>query len=257
MSQDITTQPLTRPTRALCARAQCIAAQWGGCLARPSQRFGHTHSICLLACLTFSNLATQAQDTPTETLKVPDKQHIYQAAFSYTLGPLELTEDAPTFLASSLTLVLDTQPPGDAQQPQADTWMLDVWTPRETTEHATELNTPRSLTLLDNQPRFRTYADRWTRSVYSQDAGQLTPLTPGQEVLSWELVDGFTLAGVGSRRLFTDRSRAFVLSAEAGFDLSPHAGLQFGYELLQTSAGGALPDNAGGDSLFARFQLRF
>ena len=57
--------------------------------------------------------------------------------------------------------------------------------------------------------------------------------------------------------MWTERDRAFVLAAEAGWQLSPYAGLHVGYEVLQTPLGGAMPEDAGGDSIFARFQLRF
>lgn len=99
-------------------------------------------------------------------------------------------------------------------------------------------------------------ADRWARSVFSDDAAQLTPFEPGHEVFGWELADGLTFSGVGSRRVITDRDRGFVLSAEAGIRLSPRAGFQLGYEVLQASAGSG-SEGLGPESVFARFRLRF
>ena len=96
-----------------------------------------------------------------------------------------------------------------------------------------------------------------TSGVFGVEAAQLTPLSGGKEMFSLEVAQGLTLAGVGSRRMWTERDRAFVLAAEAGWQLSPYAGLHVGYEVLQTPLGGAMPEDAGGDSIFARFQLRF
>ncbi|MDQ7013020.1 MAG: hypothetical protein Q9O74_03890 [Planctomycetota bacterium] len=96
-----------------------------------------------------------------------------------------------------------------------------------------------------------------TSGQFGVEAAQLTPLTGGKQMFALELADGFTLAGVGSRRMWTERSRAFVLAAEAGWQLTPHAGLHLGYEVFQAPTGGVLPADAGGDSIFARFQLRF
>lgn len=99
-------------------------------------------------------------------------------------------------------------------------------------------------------------ADRWARSVFSSEASLRTPLAPGQEMFGWELADGLTLSGVGSARVITERDRGVVLSAEAGIRLTPRAGFHVGYELLQASAGPA-EQGLGGESVFARFQLRF
>ncbi len=103
-----------------------------------------------------------------------------------------------------------------------------------------------------------TRIDRWSRSVFADDAALLTPFARGSEMISWNLSEAITLAGVGSRRVWDPRDRAFVLSAEAGFTLSPETGFQVGYQLLQTSLneGVVMPDLSR-DSLFARFQLRF
>jgi|GEM_PF-3592556 len=96
-----------------------------------------------------------------------------------------------------------------------------------------------------------------TSGVFGVEASQLTPLTGGKEMFSLEVAQGLTLAGVGSRRMWTERDRAFVIAAEAGWKLTPYAGLHVGYEVLQAPLGGAMPEDAGGDSIFARFQLRF
>ncbi|MBK7404917.1 MAG: hypothetical protein IPJ41_09860 [Phycisphaerales bacterium] len=97
--------------------------------------------------------------------------------------------------------------------------------------------------------------DAWARSVFDRDAAQLTPFTPGSRVVAWQLAEGITLSGVGSRRVWNDRDRALVLSAEAGFDLSPSVGFQLGYEVLQASA--VSSSDSRGEALFARLQLRF
>lgn len=96
-----------------------------------------------------------------------------------------------------------------------------------------------------------------TSGEFGVEAAQLTPLTGGKRVFALELAEGFTLAGVGSRRMWTERSRAVVLAAEAGWQLTPTAGLHLGYEVFQAPTGDVLPADAGGDSIFARFQLRF
>lgn len=260
MPESPTTQPLARPTRALRLRAQWDAL--GASALRAT-------AISLLACLANSALAqsstehsaetaTKAQsETLTEATTESNPTPDHQASFTLTAGTHESAQEITTSPAPPMTLILDEPSLDDAETRRANAWMLDTWTPSKATEPTTELAAHFALNTNDSQPLFNSQAERWTRSVYSQDAEQLTSLTPGKEMFSWELTDDITLAGVGTRRLFTDRSRAFVVSAEAGFDLSPHAGLMVGYELLQTSSTGALPDNPGGDALFARFQLRF
>ena len=96
-----------------------------------------------------------------------------------------------------------------------------------------------------------------TSGVFGVEAAQLTPLTGGKQMFALEVAEGLTLAGIGSRRMWTERDRAFVLAAEAEWQFTPYAGLHVGYEVLQAPLGGELPDDAGGDSIFARFQLRF
>lgn len=104
----------------------------------------------------------------------------------------------------------------------------------------------------------RARTDRWATGLFSRDAALLTPLAPGREFLTWALTERLTLASVASPRVWDYRERAFVVSAEAGLKLSPTAGLHVGYELLQaTTVGGFAPDVVGGESLFARFQVRF
>lgn len=101
------------------------------------------------------------------------------------------------------------------------------------------------------------FVDYWTSSTFADDAELLTPFSQGHEVLSWDLGERLTLAGVGSRRVWDDRNRAFIVSAEAGFNFSSRAGLQVGYELIETSVETGLGSPASGDSVFARFQIRF
>ena len=194
-----------------------------------------------------------------------------RAAFILTAGPSgDNTPNAAEVSPPVWTLVVDRvlpehpAPTSGAGVPSPvhsplppDLWMLDHWIPSLMPDPAADLAAHFEFNETADSRATLSLADRWTRSIFSQEAGQLTSLTPGSQLFSWELTDDITLAGVGARRLFTDRDRAFVVSAEAGFVISPRAGLQVGYELLQTSAGGTLPDDAGGDSLFARFQLRF
>ena len=154
---------------------------------------------------------------------------------------------------------LDPGPDGDAEnestaeQQRADAWMLGAWAP--SVDDSTGIDagfTFRRSAVASSAIR----ADRWARSVFATEASMLTPLTAGQEVFGWQLADGFTLSGVGSRRVITDRDRGIVFSAEAGIRLAPNAGFQLGYELLQASSGPGGAD-LGAESLFARFQLRF
>jgi len=99
---------------------------------------------------------------------------------------------------------------------------------------------------------------RWARGVFADDAELLTPFAKGSKVVSWTLSDSITLAGIGSRRVWDPRDRSFVVSAEAGFFISPVTDFQLGYQLLETSMKqGVLMPNLSSDSLFARFQLRF
>ncbi|HZW09377.1 MAG TPA: hypothetical protein VFF69_05680 [Phycisphaerales bacterium] len=102
----------------------------------------------------------------------------------------------------------------------------------------------------------RARTDRWTTGLFSRDAELLTPLAPGRELLSWELTDRLKLSGVGGSRVWDYREREFVVSAEAGWQLSARAGLHLGYEVLQASSASMSPD-VSGESIFARFQLRF
>lgn len=112
-------------------------------------------------------------------------------------------------------------------------------------------------TQLVSTPRIRTRTTLRTGGEFGAEAAQLTPLSGGKEMFAFEVAEGFTFSGVGSRRMWTERDRAFVLSAEAGWKLSPEAGFHLGYEVFQAPLGGILPEDAGSDSIFARFQLRF
>ncbi|VAX40730.1 hypothetical protein MNBD_PLANCTO03-2213 [hydrothermal vent metagenome] len=279
MLGNIATQPHARPARALRARAGCAAL--GGPVFRigralPVERVSvgwasRSPQLCcavrilaLLLCLVPATPAILAQSAPP-TPPADDK-----AAFILTAG--NTTPDTtldPEASPPAWRLLLDSSQPTDQPTPSLDPggadldhrpiadWMLATWAPSTMPDSAADLAAHFALGTATDSRRPASLTDRWTRSIFSEDAGQLTSLTPGSQLFSWELTDDITLAGVGARRLFTDRDRAFVVSAEAGFDLSPRVGLQVGYELLQTSAGGTLPDDAGGDSLFARFQLRF
>ena len=102
------------------------------------------------------------------------------------------------------------------------------------------------------------HSNRWARGVFADDAELLTPFAKGSKVVSWTLSDSITLAGIGSRRVWDPRDRSFVVSAEAGFFISPETDFQLGYQLLETSMNqGVLMPSLSRDSLFARFQLRF
>ncbi|MCC7389083.1 MAG: hypothetical protein IT431_09980 [Phycisphaerales bacterium] len=184
-----------------------------------------------------------------------------RAAFRWQIGsPADAGAPEPSDTAGSWTLDagpeirLATEAGAPDAQLESDAWMLASWTPGA--GFAGPLDAAfafdRGTSALPTAGR----ADRWARSVFSNEASLRTPLTPGQEVFGWELADGLTLSGVGSRRVITDRDRGFVLSAEAGIRLTPRAGFQVGYELLQTPAG-ASSEGLGGESVFARFQLRF
>ncbi len=184
-----------------------------------------------------------------------------RAAFRWQIGiPAEAVAAEPSDSAGSWTLdagpeiKLATEADASDAQLESDAWMLAGWTPGA--GFAGPLDAAfafdRGTAALPTGGR----ADRWARSVFSHEALLRTPLTPGQEVFGWEVANGLTLSGVGSRRVITDRDRGFVLSAEAGIRLTPRAGFQVGYELLQTPAG-ATAEGLGGESVFARFQLRF
>lgn len=100
-------------------------------------------------------------------------------------------------------------------------------------------------------------ADRWARGLFASDAENLTPLGEGHRVLSFDVARGLSVHGVGSRRVWTERDRTYVLSAEAGLDVSSRIGFSIGYELFQASAGEDVSPELESDSLFARFRLRF
>jgi hypothetical protein len=139
-----------------------------------------------------------------------------------------------------------------------DLWMLNSREPAAGPEERAEGAILRLEALPDRAvvDPLRARTDRWATGLFSRDAELLTPLAPGREFLSWELTDRLTLSGVGGSRVWDYREREFVVSAEAGWQLSGRAGLHLGYEVLQASSASMSPDVAG-ESIFARFQLRF
>lgn len=151
----------------------------------------------------------------------------------------------------------EAEPTAEAvERLMTEIWLLTSGSPARTLSSEQDLS--RSLTLRDRAAvdPLRARTDGWATGPFSRDAELLTPLAPGQEILSWDLTDRLTLAGVGGSRVWDYRDREFVLSAEAGLRLSARAGLHFGYELFQASTVSMTPD-LGGESVFARFQLRF
>ncbi|MFG0241777.1 MAG: hypothetical protein ACF8R9_03210 [Phycisphaerales bacterium JB054] len=215
-----------------------------------------------------------AQDTASETdeeVRVEDMTVTpAEARFALTvIVPKDAEDAAPTDeQASGMSPQLEASPAGLIGPDEQDASDNDaVFTARAWVLHDPAIAEPATEQLdwtgaevvqmaASPRERGRRITAR-TSGVFGVEAAQLTPLTGGKEMFSLEVAHGLTLAGVGSRRMWTERDRAFVLAAEAGWKLTHYAGLHVGYEVLQTPLGGAMPEDAGGDSIFARFQLRF
>ncbi len=238
----------------------------------------HPNATAALIGVAVAFVCAQAlgQDETTDTLpaKQPDESPVLaysEARFALTTatratvtnpdsGTAEETDAGPDSRLRTDPAGLHGQPPNDEAgatgASAAKNWMLGEWPPDAAAPDilwtgaaaAGRTTTPQS------QPHQTTVR---TSGQFGVEAAQLTPLTGGKQVFALELADGFTLAGVGSRRMWTERHRAFVLAAEAGWQLTPKAGLHLGYEVFQAPTGDVLPTDAGGDSIFARFQLRF
>lgn len=219
-----------------------------------------TAAACCLVVLSLLAECAPAQTTPPETLPTTS------AAFAYAAGPAAAptrpAADAPVdpsawnlgVPAPAPSAQYESEP--DVEQLISDAWILNEWSPPiddEDGESGGDLAITPIVVTVDRTTSSR--MDAWSRGVFSRDAEQLTPLTKGRSVVAWHVADGITLSGVGSRRVWDDRNRSFVLSAEAGFDLSPGVGFQLGYEVLQASA--VSTAGSEGESLFARLQLRF
>lgn len=167
-------------------------------------------------------------------------------------APPDLVLDASPTGAVSLETVVDGGDPAEAA------W-LGLWSPPEVGPELRDAGASFELRPEGARPEalFQARTDRWATGLFSRDAELLTPLASGQELLSWDLTERLTLSSVGSRRVWDYRDCAFVVSAEAGLRLSPRAGLHVGYEVLQASTTEGFAPDVGGESLFARLQLRF
>lgn len=224
--------------------------------------------LCALSCLAGAAAGQETAERPGQPAKQepPETLSWAEGRAAFVLRRPDATDpgdDATDGSPRSWTLVLGEQRteagPAEAEigHVQSDGWLLDTWTPSPADETGVDLPSQFAFRPLTGWRGSAGRADRWARSVYSRDAELLTPLTAGREMIGWEVADGLTISGVGSRRVWTERDRAFIVSAEAGLRLSPRAGFQLGYELLQASTGGTLPSDLGGEAVFARFQLRF
>ncbi len=79
-----------------------------------------------------------------------------------------------------------------------------------------------------------------------------------QELVRWDVGRSAYISGLGQRRRPDQDTLAFVLSAEAGFDLTPRAGLSIGYEVFRaTDSGERSFSDTLDEGLFAQFRLRF
>lgn len=211
--------------------------------------------LAVAATAAFVSLSTAASDPPEAAVPLVDPT---PGVWFRLTPPASAAAATPAARHMSGVLLIDGArfgrpdpllPLDDEETPEsvaAEAAHAD-WTPPEvlpTLAVESESPTPAATLVLHHGP-------------FSVDAREVTPLVAGKRVFAWELGDGVTLAGVGSRRIWTERTRSYVLSAEAALRLSPHAGLAIGYELLQASSGGPLPNAAEAESIFARFQLRF
>lgn len=208
-----------------------------------------------------------SKDTDVSEVAEPRARFVLtsrQAAEPETTADAEEARDTDGVLRAG-PAGLSRDEPGDAGDAEtgaieAEHWLLDRWpvVATEPTDENRLIWSGAEVVQRAALPRSRARALPMRTSVaYGVEASQLTLLSGGKQMFAFEVADGLTLAGVGSRRLWTERDRAFVVAAEAGWQLTPRAGLHLGYEVLQTPTGGALPPSAGGDSIFARFQLRF
>ncbi|MEN0021139.1 MAG: hypothetical protein AAF747_09680, partial [Planctomycetota bacterium] len=95
-----------------------------------------------------------------------------------------------------------------------------------------------------------------TLAPVGRETDDFTPFADRHTMAEIALSDTLTFRSTGSdRRSQLNDPAAFVLSAEAGLQFSPDAGISVGYEFFRTDTGEFNRD--GEEGIFAEFRLRF